>query len=167
MPGWTIELLDADGYPPETGATYYENARGKALYGRAVGPADAWVAGEDSGIEVDALGGEPGVHSARWADEGRQHLALLERLEGERDRAARMIAHIVAIAPEGREVDVVGVIDGEVATEARGSGGFGYDPVFVPEGQTQTTAELGDDWKRANSHRARAAQALSAALGAS
>jgi XTP/dITP diphosphohydrolase len=78
-----------------------------------------------------------------------------------------MIAHIVAIAPEGREVDVVGVIDGEVATEARGSGGFGYDPVFVPEGQTQTTAELGDDWKRANSHRARAAQALSAALGAS
>jgi XTP/dITP diphosphohydrolase len=167
LPGWTIELLDADGYPLEDGDTYYANARGKARYGRPVAPADAWVLGEDSGIEVDALGGEPGVHSARWADEGRQDLALVERLAGESDRSARMITHLVAIAPDGREVDAVGVLDGEVATEPRGTGGFGYDPVFIPEGETRTVAELGDDWKRANSHRARAAAALRAALGAS
>jgi XTP/dITP diphosphohydrolase len=122
------------------------------------------VAGEDSGIEVDALGGEPGVQSARWAESGRQHLALLERLVDEPARHARMIAHVVAIAPDGREVDAVGVLEGEVATGVRGTGGFGYDPVFVPEGETRTVAELGDDWKRANSHRARAAAALRAAL---
>jgi XTP/dITP diphosphohydrolase len=107
------------------------------------------------------------VQSARWADAGTQDLALLERLESEDDRRARMIAHLVAIGPDGREVDAVGVLEGEVATERRGTGGFGYDPVFVPEGETRTVAELGDDWKRANSHRARAAAALRAALGAS
>jgi XTP/dITP diphosphohydrolase len=132
-----------------------------------VAPKDAWVLGEDSGIEVDALGGAPGVESARWAEGGRQDFALLERLAGETDRSARMIAHLVAIAPDGREVDAVGVLEGEVATEARGTGGFGYDPVFIPEGETKTVAELGDDWKRANSHRARAAEALRAAIGAS
>jgi XTP/dITP diphosphohydrolase len=122
------------------------------------------VVGEDSGIEVDALGGEPGVHSARWAESGRQHLALIERLGGEPERYARMIAHMVAIAPDGREVDTVGVMEGVITHEPRGTGGFGYDPVFVPDGETQTVAELGDDWKRVNSHRGRAAAALRAAL---
>jgi XTP/dITP diphosphohydrolase len=116
---------------------------------------------------VDALGGEPGVQSARWADAGAQDVALVERLGREADRHARMIAHLVAIAPDGCEVDAVGVLEGEVATEPCGTGGFGYDPVFIPEGETRTVAELGDDWKRANSHRARAAAALRAALGAS
>jgi XTP/dITP diphosphohydrolase len=165
LPDWTIELLGADDYPPEDGDTYHANARIKALYGREeVGRGNAWVLGEDSGIEVDALGGEPGVHSARWAESGRQHLHLLERLGDATDRHARMIAHMVAIAPDGREVDAVGVLEGEIAAEPRGSGGFGYDPVFVPEGQTRTVAELGDDWKRVNSHRGRAAAALRAAL---
>jgi XTP/dITP diphosphohydrolase len=167
LPEWTIELLDADDYPPEDGDTYYANALGKALHGRESGPADAWVVGEDSGIEVDALGGEPGVHSARWASVGRQHLHLLERLEAESDRKARMIAHVVAISPEGREVDAVGVIEGEISLEPRGTGGFGYDPVFVPGGQTLTMAELGDNWKRANSHRARAAAAIKSGLSSS
>jgi XTP/dITP diphosphohydrolase len=164
LPDWRIDLLDADGYPPEDGETYYANARSKARYGRTIAPADAWVVGEDSGIEVDALGGEPGVHSARWAESGRQHLALLERLGDEPERHARMIAHMVAIAPDGLEVDAVGVMEGEIASEARGTGGFGYDPVFVPEGETLTVAELGDDWKRANSHRGRAAAALRVAV---
>jgi XTP/dITP diphosphohydrolase len=92
---------------------------------------------------------------------------LLELLASEENRHARMIAHVVAIDPDGREVDAVGVLEGEVATERRGTGGFGYDPVFVPEGQTRTVAELGDDWKRANSHRARAADALRAAIASS
>ncbi|HEY7692194.1 MAG TPA: non-canonical purine NTP pyrophosphatase [Gaiellaceae bacterium] len=166
LPGWTIEPLEADDYPPEDGGTYYANARGKALFGRREAPGDAWALGEDSGIEVDALGGEPGVHSARWSAAGRQHRHLLERLAGVPDRRARMIAHLVAIAPDGRELDAVGVLEGEVASEPRGTGGFGYDPVFVPEGETLTVAELGDDWKRASSHRARAAAALRAALEA-
>jgi XTP/dITP diphosphohydrolase len=122
------------------------------------------VVGEDSGIEVEALRGEPGVRSARWAESGRQHLALLEQLGDEPGRSARMIAHMVAIAPDGREVDAAGVMEGEIAHEPRGTGGFGYDPVFVPEGESHTVAELGDDWKRANSHRALAAAALRAAL---
>ena len=164
LPDWTIELLDGDDYPPEDGDTYYANARLKALYGRAVGPGDAWVLGEDSGIEVAALGGEPGVRSARWAESGRQHLHLLERLGDATDRYARMIAHMVAIGPDGREVAAVGVMEGDIAAEPRGTGGFGYDPVFVPEGETRTVAELGDDWKRVNSHRGRAAAALRAAL---
>jgi XTP/dITP diphosphohydrolase len=104
------------------------------------------------------------VLSARWADEGRQDLALLGRLVGEAERRARMITHLVAIAPDGREVDAVGVMEGEIADEPRGTGGFGYDPVFVPEGESRTVAELGDDWKRVHSHRARAAAALRAAL---
>ena len=66
LPGWTLELLETDqAFPPEDGATYEENARGKAVFGRGVAPADEWVLGEDSGIEVDALGGRPGIHSAR------------------------------------------------------------------------------------------------------
>jgi XTP/dITP diphosphohydrolase len=89
---------------------------------------------------------------------------LLERLGDAPERQARMIAHMVAIAPDGREVDAVGVMEGEIAAESRGTGGFGYDPVFVPEGETRTVAELGDGWKRANSHRGRAAAALRAVL---
>ena len=126
-----------------------------------------WVLGEDSGIEVDALGGAPGVHSARWAPAGTQDLALLELLGSGDDRHARMIAHLVAIDPDGQEIDAVGVLEGEVATERRGTGGFGYDPVFVPEGKSETVAELGDDWKRANSHRAHAAAALKSAISSS
>jgi XTP/dITP diphosphohydrolase len=166
LPDWTIELLDGDDYPPEDGDTYYANARLKALYGRAVGPGDAWVLGEDSGIEVEALGAEPGVRSARWAESGRQHLHLLERLGDATDRYARMIAHMVAIGPDGREVDAVGVMEGEIAAEPRGTGGFGYDPVFVPDDGdgTRTMAELDDAEKDGISHRGRAARALLAWL---
>ncbi len=168
LPGWTVDLLDADDYPPETGATYYENARAKALHGRAVGPAGSWMLGEDSGIEVDSLGGGPGVRSARSAAPGKSpEQTLLDELGDRPQRRARMITHLVAIAPDGREVDAVGVLEGTIARTARGRGGFGYDPIFVPDGEQRTVAELGDDWKRRNSHRARAAAALRSALGAS
>jgi XTP/dITP diphosphohydrolase len=169
LPKWTIEPLDADAdrYPPEEGATYHANARGKALFGRSLADPDVWVLGEDSGIEVDGLAGAPGVHSARWAPAGTQDLALLELLGSGDDRHARMIAHLVAIDPDGREIDAVGVLEGEVATERRGTAGFGYDPFFVPEGESKTVAELGDDWKRAHSHRAHAAEALKAAISSS
>ena len=163
LPGWELELLPASDYPPEDGETYYENALGKARFGRgAAGDAGAWVLGEDSGIEVAALGGAPGIASARWAEDGVAQ--LLTELDGVADRRARYVCELVALAPDGEERRGTGLLEGEVATERRGDEGFGYDPIFVPAGEERTVAELGDAWKRANSHRARAAAALRAAM---
>ena len=161
LPGWEIELLDGVAFPPETGETYYENARAKAIFGRGLAPV-VWVLGEDSGIEVDALGGLPGITSARWAEDG--VAAMLRELEGETKRGARYVCALVAVSPDGEERHATGVLDGEIAEEPSGSEGFGYDPIFIPEGETTTVAELGNRWKRSNSHRARAANALLAAM---
>ena len=161
LPGWELALLETDrAYPPEDGSTYYENARGKAEFGRELGPADEWALGEDSGIEVAALGGAPGVHSARYGGAGSGKERLLRELDGVDDRRARYVCTIVAIGPAGEELVVEGTLEGAVAREQRGDEGFGYDPVFVPAGETRTVAELGNAWKRAHSHRARAAAAL-------
>jgi XTP/dITP diphosphohydrolase len=141
------------------------NAAGKARFGRSHAPAAAWVLGEDSGIEVAALGGAPGVESARWAEDGVAR--LLAELADAADRRARYRSVLVAVSPTGREVVVEGVLDGSIVTGApRGAEGFGYDPIFVPTGEDRTVAELGNDWKRRHSHRARAAAALAAALAA-
>ena len=159
LPGWTVELLGASDYPPETGATFLENARAKALFGRSVRPAGAWMLGEDSGLEVDALGGKPGVETARWA-QGRHVERILEALRGVHDRSARYVCELVAIGADGREHRGTGTLDGRIADEPRGSAGFGFDPVFVPAGEERTVAQLGDAWKTGHSHRARAARAL-------
>ena len=165
LPGWDLEALVADDYPEETGETYHANAFLKARFGFPRAPSGIWVLGEDSGIECDALGGAPGLHSARWAPGRDQADALLERLEDEPDRRARMITALVAIAPDGVTAHSgFGVLEGRLASERRGSAGFGYDPIFIPDGYDVTVAELGDDWKREHSHRARAAQALVAAI---
>jgi XTP/dITP diphosphohydrolase len=160
LPGWELEPLGSDEYPPESGATYYENALGKARYGAE--HASTWVLGEDSGIEVRALDGRPGVESARWAEDG--VAALLAALEGIDDRAARYVCELVAVSPEGEKRRGTGTVEGAIAHEPRGSEGFGYDPIFVPLGETRTVAELGNDWKREHSHRALAAKALAAAF---
>jgi XTP/dITP diphosphohydrolase len=166
LPGWDLALLEADrAYPPEDGATYLENARGKAAFGRGLAPADEWVLGEDSGIEVAALGGAPGIASARWADDGVSR--VLEELAGVEDRRARYVCELVALDPDGRELRGTGILDGAIAAERRGDEGFGYDPIFVPAGEERTVAELGNAWKRGHSHRARAAAALRAAVDAS
>ena len=166
LPGWTIEPLERDDYPPETGATYYDNALLKARFGRAHAPARVWVLGEDSGIEVAALGGRPGVLSARYAPEGPPAVAkLLAELGDAQERGARYVSELVLLAPDGSELRGTGVLEGRIAQEPAGSEGFGYDPIFVPDGEERTVAELGDAWKAdGNSHRARAAQALLAAL---
>ena len=157
LPDWELEPLDAKGYPPETGETYYENARGKALFG----PDDAWVLGEDSGLEVEALGGRPGVRSARYGAEGKEaNERLLGELRGVEDREARYVCELVLIGPDRRELRGTGTLEGRIGEEPRGEEGFGYDPIFVPEGEDRTVAQLGNDWKLRNSHRARAAQAL-------
>ena len=164
LPDWRIEPLAADGWPEETGETYEENARLKARFGLALAEPGEWVLGEDSGIECDALGGEPGLRSARWAPRGDQADSLLERLGDEPNRRARMVAELVAFSPDGEELRGSGVLEGAIADERRGTGGFGYDPIFVPDGETRTVAELGDEWKRAHSHRGRAAAALADAV---
>jgi XTP/dITP diphosphohydrolase len=167
LPGWTIEPLDVppggDDYPPETGATYYENARLKAEFGHE--HTRSWVLAEDSGIAVDALDGRPGIHSARYAPEGAPAIAkLLGELEGVTDRDAHYTSELVLISPDGTEYRGTGALHGRIATAASGTEGFGYDPVFVPDGEEQTVADLGDAWKALNSHRARAARALLHAL---
>ncbi|MDQ3875568.1 MAG: non-canonical purine NTP pyrophosphatase [Actinomycetota bacterium] len=162
---WKLSLLETDGFPPEEGQSYEENARAKARFGRRVGDPDAWILGEDSGIEVAALADGPGLESARWA-RGEHVARLLAALEGAGERAARYVCVLVGIAPDGRELVGRGVLEGSIAQDARGSEGFGFDPVFVPAGETRTVAELGNEWKARNSHRARAAQSLREAIEA-
>ena len=163
LPGWEIGLLDAE-LPPEAGGIYYENARAKAEFGHAL-RGDEWILGEDSGIEVEGLGGRPGIHSARWADD--PVARLLDELRGVSGpgRRARYVCELVAVSPEGRELRGTGMLEGRIADEPRGTEGFGYDPIFVPDGETLTVAELGDAWKAEHSHRARAARALAEAIG--
>ncbi len=159
LPDWELELLEPDReYPPEEGATYYDNARTKAAFGRETASPEEWVLGEDSGIEVAVLGGRPGIASARWAADGVAQ--LLEELDGIVDRRARYVCELVALGPGGEERRGTGILEGAIAAEPRGHEGFGYDPIFVPTGENLTVAELGNEWKRANSHRARAAAAI-------
>jgi XTP/dITP diphosphohydrolase len=162
--GWDIGLVDADRYPPEEGSTYYENALAKARYGlRFVD--DGWVLGEDSGIEVDGLGGAPGIRSARFGgdDPVGRLLAELRAVEGD-GRRGRYVCELVALSPSGEEARGTGVLEGRISEEPAGSEGFGYDPIFVPAGEEQTVAELGNEWKAENSHRARAARDLLRAM---
>lgn len=163
LPGWTIEPLDRDDYPPETGATYYDNAVIKARFGRE--HVAGWVLAEDSGLEVEALGGRPGVLSARFAPEGAPAVAkLLRELGGSEERGARYVSELVLFSPDGGELGGTGTLEGRIARQPAGDEGFGYDPVFIPAGDERTVAELGNEWKMQNSHRARAARALLDAL---
>ena len=165
LPGFAVELLDADDYPAETGDTFLENARGKALYGREVGPAGSWLLGEDSGLEVDALGGAPGVadralgaRAGTWSGSSRRWPARTTAAPATSASSSRSHRTAASCARPGRS-------QGTIAEEPRGTAGFGFDPVFVPDGEEQTVAELGDAWKAEHSHRARAAQALLTQLG--
>jgi XTP/dITP diphosphohydrolase len=163
LPEWDVELLASGGYPEENGATYVDNARIKARFGREVGPADRWMLADDSGLELAALQGGPGVLTARWA-EGRHVERVLEALDAVDDRRGRYVAELVLLAPDGRELRGSGILEGTIASEPSGRAGFGFDPVFVPLGETRTVAELGDGWKAEHSHRALAARDLLARL---
>ncbi len=165
LPGWDIEPLGAE-LPDETGSSFYENARGKAEFARTALPDEVWILAEDSGLEVEALSGAPGIRSARYAGPGASDADNVARLLAElrgvpkKRRGARFVAELVCLPPRGGELGGRGSIEGTIAEEPRGSHGFGYDPVFVPEGEARTVAELGNAWKREHSHRARAARAL-------
>jgi XTP/dITP diphosphohydrolase len=149
----------------ETGTTLEDNARLKA---RAVSAATGLPAlADDTGLEVDALDGAPGVHAARFAGADADHAAnrelLLRRLEGVSDRRARFRTVVILARPDGAETVAEGVLEGTITLTERGHGGFGYDPVFAVDGRT--LAEMPHDEKNALSHRFAALEALAAALG--
>ena len=148
----------------ETETTLAGNALLKA---RAVAAATSMVAlADDTGLEVDALGGEPGVHAARYAGEGATYAdnvdKLLRELGDRDDRTARFRTAIALVTPDGDELVVEGSLEGRISRSRRGDGGFGYDPVFDVDGRT--LAEIGVDEKNRISHRARALRALAEAL---
>ena len=162
-----IEIVSAravGGMPEvaEDTGTFVGNARKKALALRTTLPADAWVLADDSGVCVDALGGGPGVESAYYA--GPQHdaaanlakLVAVMREVAEGKRGGHFLCVLFVAGPGGVEQAFEGVCGGELRREPRGGDGFGYDPIFVPTGYTQTYAELGDAVKNTISHRARA-----------
>ena len=154
-PGFTIEARDTG--VAETGATFEENALIKAR-ALAVDTGAAAIA-DDSGIEIDHLGGEPGIHSARWTHEGDWIPRVLRELDGipAEGRGCRYVCAAAVVWPDGREEVVRGVVEGVIADAPRGTGGFGYDPIVVPvDGDGRTFAEMTPDEKHAISHRARA-----------
>jgi XTP/dITP diphosphohydrolase len=161
-----ITLADHGGIDDieETGATFEENARIKASH--AARAARMWTLGEDSGLEVDALGGQPGIFSARYAgshgDDDANNARLVRELAGSEDRRARYVCALALAGPDGDVVALTrGVCEGRIGTEARGSQGFGYDPYFLPEAAgSGSMAELEPALKDAISHRGQALRAM-------
>lgn len=151
--------------PDETGQTFEDNARIKARSLKAMKPG-VWVIGEDSGLEVAGLNNFPGVHSARYAGpkasdaENIAKLLKMMSLRSATNRTARFKSVIVAYSPEGQEHVVTGELTGKIATGMRGKDGFGYDPVFIPDGEEKTLAELGVAFKNRISHRSQAIRKL-------
>lgn len=158
----TLEEFPSVEEPPETGATFAENARLKALhYNAACGlPTVA----EDSGLEIEALGGIPGVQSARW--EGSNYSVKFRRIyqllreRGAQTSGARFVCALALAVNEQIEYEVEGTVEGEIAPEPRGSNGFGYDPIFFYPPLGQTLGELDDERKSTLSHRGSAFRAF-------
>ena len=157
------EVIDMTAFPKapmieETGVTFLDNARLKALgISRVI---EGIVLSDDSGLEVDALNGAPGVWSSSFGgvegDHARNNARLLREMAGKTDRAARFRCTMV-LAQGGEELaHFTGAVEGRIIGEPRGTEGFGYDPLFVPDGHEHTFAELGEDVKNTLSHRARA-----------
>ena len=154
---------------PETGLTLEENARQKSTYIVEHYNHDCFA--DDTGLEVDALNGEPGVHSARYA-EGTDHDSeanmrkLLSKMSNVKDRTARFRT-VISLIINGVEHQFEGCVEGRIATEKHGKEGFGYDPIFIPEGYDKSFAELGEEVKNQISHRARAVKKLAEYLSSS
>ena len=173
LPGVTLVPLadwSAASAPEENGATLLDNARIKARAAVAV-TGEAAIA-DDTGLEVDALHGAPGVHAARYAGPDAKYAdnvaKLLRELAGvpPEQRTARFRTVCLAAWPDGTEMSADGILQGTITDAPRGTNGFGYDPVFVPKGETRTYAELTDAEKNAISHRARAVRVLRRLLAA-
>jgi XTP/dITP diphosphohydrolase len=167
-----VGLSDVDSYDevPETGLTFVDNALLKAREG--VRHTGLPTVADDSGITVDALNGMPGVFSARWAGGHGDDLANLNLLLAQisdvddEHRGAAFVCSAVLVLPDGREFPVEGDMRGRIIRAPRGTGGFGYDPIFVPDGETRTSAELSPAEKDAISHRGKAFRALATTTAA-
>lgn len=157
LPDW--EVVGEDSAAEETATTFAGNAQIKAR-AVAVRHPGAWVMADDSGLEVDALGGAPGVYSARYAgadgDTPANNALLLKNLAGVTDRRAHFSCAVALIDPQGIEHVVQGRCFGRIQDAPTGTGGFGYDPLFVPDGFDRSFAELAPEEKNAISHRGRA-----------
>ena len=155
----------------ENGETFAANAQLKAEALRAQAPADAWVMADDSGLEVDALDGAPGIYSARYAgadaSDGDNVNKLLDALKDvpKEKRRARFRCVLCVIDHEGYITHYDGCCEGRIDTEVHGDGGFGYDPIFIPDGYTESFAQLGDEVKSQLSHRAKAVEWMRTILG--
>ena len=166
--GVRVEPLAGYEAPIEDGDSFLANARIKARAGRESASPEAWVIADDSGFCVDALDGAPGIHSARYGDpslddEGRLRLVLAQ-LADSADRRGRYACVLVALGPAGEELVASGELRGAVAVRPSGANGFGYDPIFIPEGWVRTVADATPEEKDSVSHRGRAARSLAAAL---
>ena len=155
----------------EDGATFEENALIKArAVAAALTEADSVVLADDSGLVIDALGGEPGIFSARYMGEdtsyGEKNANLIGRLEGVPDekRTARFVCAIAAVMPDGREFQVRAAIEGRIGYEQKGEGGFGYDPIFYVPEFGKTTAEMTAEEKNRVSHRGKALEQMKEVL---
>lgn len=152
-----ITINDVPGAPEvvEDGDTFVVNAIKKAV--TLALTAQCWTLADDSGLEVDALGGKPGVYSARFAGEPVDHQKNIEKvllgLTGRADRAARFVTVLALASPSGRSQIVEGRCEGAIAMSPRGTGGFGYDPIFIPMGSDRTFAEMSAVEKNQISHR--------------
>jgi XTP/dITP diphosphohydrolase len=155
--------------PPETGATFVDNARIKARTIKAMKPGE-WVVADDSGLEVPGLDNLPGVHSARYAGPNasdRENVAKLLKMiqiRSAQKREAQFRCVFVAYDPQGQEHIIEGTVTGKIANSAQGTAGFGYDPVFIPDGHDKTFGDLGLAVKNQISHRAKAIRQLMALM---
>ena len=155
----------------ETGTTLEENSaiKAEAVYQWILDHGHCSLDGvfaDDTGLEIDALGGKPGVYTARWAGEpAANRKKALSELQGKTDRGAQFRTVITLIKVNGERLAVSGIVRGQIAEEEYGNGGFGYDPVFIPEGYDKTFGELPAEIKNSISHRARALQALVKVIG--
>jgi XTP/dITP diphosphohydrolase len=163
MIGDRFEVLDVTSFPEcpaikETGTTFLENARLKAEGISRV--LDGWVLSDDSGLEVDALDGAPGVWSSSYGGEEGNHALnnarLLREMAGKTDRRARFRCTMVLARGGVAAADFSGTVEGRIIEAPRGTAGFGYDPLFIPDGHEATFAELGEEVKNTLSHRSRA-----------
>lgn len=168
LEGATVQTAPAGFDPEETGTTLLQNALIKAWALRPDVPDDQLVVADDSGLAVHALDGRPGVYSARYAGPDAtfadNNAMLLRELDGVTDRRAAFVCVLVALDAGGGMRVGCGVCPGLIAAAPRGDGGFGYDPVFIPEGMDRSMAQLTPQHKHAISHRGRAARMLTLAL---